>query len=105
MTDLEKSLLSGYIIAAHETTKRASTIVKAIGGEETTTIGDEIQSAIVYRIQKYFESFSDDKEEINRVMEQDIIPQITCGNYINTISSIESFEMRNMLYVSNRKLI
>ena len=94
MTDFEKSLLTGYIIAANDSVKMSETIVKAVGGEVTTTVGDEIQSSVVHRIQKYLESFCDDKDRINRLMENEIIPQVTCGNYINAISSIEDLEYR-----------
>ncbi len=94
MTDFEKSLLTGYIIAADDSVEMSKNIIKAVGGEVTTTVGDEIQSAVIHRIQKYLETLCDDKDQITLVMENDIIPQVACCNYINTISSIENFENR-----------
>ena len=94
MTDFEKSLLTGYIIAANGAAKMSTTIIKACGGEETTTFGDEMQSAVVLRIQTYLESFCDDKALIDQVIEQEILPQVTVNNYSNTITAIEALEFR-----------
>ena len=93
MTNFEKDLLTGYIIAADECSKMIEMISKATWLDDGCNKADEIRSDIVRKIQKYLESLPGiDNYHITTIMERDIIPQLNVGNYINIIMTIEHEE-------------
>ena len=90
MTKFEECLIIEYIEQAISVSKMATTIVEAVGGEITTNIGDTMYSRLVSRIKTYLETFCDDKEKINLVLEEEIIPNI--DDWEKVISAIKKLE-------------
>lgn len=92
MTDFEKILLAHSIVMCKDVTESIETILKAVNSEDCGHMGDNFESATVDAISKYLHSISNESKRIDNLIEEEIVPQIQTGNYINTISIIEHFE-------------